>query len=169
MTQCTIRPFLAPAMLIVGLGVSACGAGSPTAPTPTALALGAGNYSLIIYGTSMCLSLSGSVPSSAAISVVLTNTAASDVWRVSVPGQTLTGEVALVKTSVQGWLRGSAIGEPVRFSTGSTPDAALAFEGMPRDRGYTGDVLVGSPVFEGLGASSGAVTTCASHGFTLKR
>ena len=157
-------------MLLVGLVSAGCGAVSPTAPTPQALTLAAGSYALSVFGTSTCLSSSGVVTSSATVAVTLSGTAAADVWRVSVPGNSLSGEVAVVNGAVQGWLRGSALGEPVRLSTGETPDAAVAFEGtLENNTRYTGAVLVGSPRFEGIGAASGAVTTCASNGFTLRR
>ena len=133
-------------------------------------ALGAGQYSLMIYGTATCLnSTSVAVPSSAAVRVTLTPTGAQDVWRVSVAGQSLTGEVALVNSQLQGWLRGSAAGEGVRLVTGETPDGALAMESTAGSRGkYQGPVLVGTPRYEGIGAASGAYSTCAANGFTLQ-
>ena len=170
MPQRTSRLILLPALLTVGLASAACGASSPTAPAPTLTSLGAGNYSLMIYGTATCLSGSGSgVASSAAIRVSLASTAAPDVWRVSVPGQSLTGEVALVNQQLQGWLRGSASSETVRLVTGSTPDGALAMESHQHRNGrYEGPVLLGTPRYEGIGAASGAYTTCAANGFTLQ-
>lgn len=171
MPKALTRLTLAPAMLILGLGAAACGAKSPTAPSQARTSLGAGNYTLVIFGTATCLSVasSGTVGSSAAIKVVLSSTAASDVWRVSVPGQTLTGEVALVNAQVQGWLRGSASSDTLRLSTGSTPDAALAMESTAQHNGkYEGPVLVGVPRYEGLGSASGAYTTCSSNAFTLQ-
>jgi hypothetical protein len=166
------RLFVLPAVLIVGLAAGACGASasSPTAPVATAT-IGAGDYSLIIFGTSMCLSGSGTAPavSSAAIRVVLSSTAAFDVWRVSVPGQSLTGEVALVNGQVQGWLRGSAASDAVRLSTGATPDAALAMESTKAGNGrYEGPVLVGNPRYEGIGAAGGSYTTCSTNAFLLQ-
>ncbi|HUF24098.1 MAG TPA: hypothetical protein VMN81_08230 [Vicinamibacterales bacterium] len=157
-------------MLIVGLGAGACGASSPTAPAAPAV-LGAGTYSLIMFGTSTCLSGSGAGAgvSSAAIKVVLSSTAAFDVWRVSVPGHTLTGDVALVKGQLQGWLRGSAASDAVRLATGATPDAALAMESTKAHNGtYEGPVLVGTPRYEGVGSASGAYTTCSTNAFTLQ-
>lgn len=143
---------------------------SPTAPAPLAVGLAAGSYALSVFGTSSCLSSSGAVTSSATVAITLSSTSAPDVWRVSVPGHSLLGELAVVNGAVQGWLRGSALGEPVRLSTGETPDAAVAFEGTLDNKArYTGAVLVGSPRFEGIGVASGAVTTCASNGFTLRR
>ncbi len=171
MPKALTRLTLAPAMLILGLGAAACGGKSPTAPSQARTSLGAGNYTLVIFGTATCLSgaSSGTVGSSAAIKVVLSSTAASDVWRVSVPGQTLTGEVALVNAQVQGWLRGSASSDTLRLSTGSTPDAALAMESTAQRNGkYEGPVLVGVPRYEGLGSASGAYTTCSSNAFTLQ-
>lgn len=167
------RPFVLPAVLIVGLGAGACGASSsPTAPAAAAPAvLGAGNYSLIMFGTSTCLSGSGTGAgvSSASIRVVLGSTAAFDVWRVSVPGQSLTGDVALVNGQLQGWLRGSAASETVRLATGATPDAAVAMESTRAHNGtYEGPVLVGTPRYEGIGSASGAYTTCATNAFTLQ-
>jgi len=163
------RLILVPAVLIVGLATGACGASSPTAPAPPA-SLGAGNYSLMIYGTATCLSgTSGAqIASSATVKVVLSSTSASDVWRVSVPGQSLTGEVALVNAQLQGWLRGSASSDTVRLSTGDA-NGALAMESTDASNGrYQGPVLVGTPRYEGLGAASGAFTTCASNAFTLR-
>lgn len=165
------RLILAPAVLTLAVAAAACGASSPTAPVLTPASLGAGNYSLIIFGTSTCLSASGGsgLASSANVQVVLSSTAASDVWRVSVPGQSLTGEVALVNGQLQGWLRGSASSETVRLTTGATADAAIAMESTGSSRGrYEGPVLVGSPRYEGLGAASGAYTTCSSNAFTLQ-
>jgi hypothetical protein len=165
------RLFVLPGVLIVGLGAAACGSSSsPTAPA-TSPALGAGNYSLVVFGTSACLSGSGtgSGTSSASIKVELSSTAAFDVWRVSVPGQSLAGEVALVKGQLQGWLRGSAASETVRLATGATPDAALAMESTRASHGtYEGPVLVGTPRYEGIGSASGAYTTCSTNAFTLQ-
>ena len=158
-------------MLIVGLTASACGAKSPTAPPSTPASLGAGNYTLAIFGTSTCLSAAGAgtVASSASVKVVLSSTAAFDVWRVSVPGQSLTGEVALVNAQLQGFLRGSAASDSVRLSTGATADAAIAMESTEANNGrYQGPVLVGTPRYEGLGSASGAYTTCSSNAFTLQ-
>jgi len=169
MPQRTSRLFVLPAMVIVGLGAVACGAKSPTAPA--AVSLGAGTYTLSIYGTSTCLSAAGtaSTGSSASLRVTLSSTQASDVWRVSIPGQSLTGEVALVNAQLQGWLRGSATSETVRLVTGATPDGALAMESTDVHNGrYQGPVLVGTPRYEGIGAASGAYTTCASNAFTLQ-
>lgn len=171
MPQRTPRFILALAVLTVALGAAACGASSPTAPALTPTSLGAGNYSLMIYGTATCLNGSGAGAgsSSAALRVVLSSTGAADVWRVSVPGQSLTGEVALVNAQVQGWLRGSASTESVRFVTGDTPDGALGVESREARNGrYEGPVLVGTPRYEGLGAASGAYTTCAANAFTLQ-
>jgi len=168
------RLVVLPAVLIVGLGVGACGASSsPTAPVAAAApaSLGAGSYSLIMFGTSTCLSGSGTGAgvSSASIKVLLSSTTASDVWRVSVSGQSLTGEVALVEGQVQGWLRGSATSDTVRLSTGATPDAALAMESTKARNGtYEGPVLVGTPRYEGTGSASGAYTTCSTNAFTLQ-
>ncbi|HEX6322208.1 MAG TPA: hypothetical protein VFZ36_00670 [Vicinamibacterales bacterium] len=160
-------------MLIVGLAAGACGASSsPTAPVAAAASLGAGNYSLIMFGTSTCLSGAGTGAgvSSASITVLLSPTAAPDVWSVSVPGQSLAGEVALVNGQVQGWLRGSATGDTVRLSTGATPDAAVAMESTKASHGtYEGPVLVGTPRYEGTGSASGAYTTCSTNAFTLQR
>ncbi len=159
-------------MLILALGSAACGsAASPTGPGPVPASLGAGNYSLIVFGTSTCLSGTGGVAStsSAAVQVTLSSTAASDVWRVSVPGQSLTGEVALVNGQLQGWLRGSASANTVRLVTGSTADAAIAVESREMHNGrYQGPVLVGTPRYEGVGAASGAYTTCSANAFTLQ-
>src|SRR5687768_15099861 len=115
MQQRPFRPVLALALLIVGLGAAACGSKSPTSPGPVSTALGPGNYSLVVFGTSTCLGASGSAStqSSATIRIVLSTTPKSDVWSVSVPGQSLTGEVALVNAQLQGWLRGSASSETV--------------------------------------------------------
>jgi hypothetical protein len=169
MAQRPYRLLVVPALLTFGLVTAACGAGSPTSPSSRPLVLGAGSYSLLVYGTSTCLNLSGSVPSAANVPVTLTSTSSADVWRVSVAGNTLTGEVALVNATVQGWLRGSALGEPARLATGPTPADAFAFEGALDNDRFSGAILVGTPRFEGIGAASGAVTTCASNGFTLKR
>jgi len=158
-------------MVIVGLGAIACGAKSPTAPAAAATSLSAGNYLLSIYGTATCLSAAGSsqTGSSASVKIVLSSTQASDVWRVSVPGQTLTGEVALVNAQLQGWLRGSASSETVRLVTGDTPDGALGMESTDQRNGrYQGPVLVGNPRYEGVGAASGSYTTCAANAFTLQ-
>lgn len=166
------RLILAPAVLTLSVAAAACGVSSPTAPTLTPTSLGAGNYSLIIFGTSTCLNGSGGgggLASSANVRVVLSSTAASDVWRVSVPGQSLTGEVALVKGQLQGWLRGSASSETVRLVTGDTADAAIAMESTGTHNGrYEGPVLAGSPRYEGLGTASGAYMTCSSNAFTLQ-
>ena len=165
------RPVLAATVLIVGLGAAACGAKSPTGPDPVPAVLGSGNYSLMIFGTSTCLGAAGSAStqSSATIRIVRSTTAASDVWRVSVPGQSLTGEVALVNAQLQGWLRGSASSETVRLVTGATADSALAVESTGVNKGrYEGPVLVGVPRYEGIGSASGAYTTCASNAFTLQ-
>lgn len=163
------RLILAPAMLILGLATGACGASSPTAPAALT-SLGDGHYALMIYGTATCLSGTSGVPgaSSASIKVVLSSTSAPDVWRVSVPGQSLAGEVALVNAQLQGWLRGSASSESVRLSTGDA-NGALAMESTDARNGrYQGPVLVGTPRYEGVGAASGAFTTCASNAFTLQ-
>lgn len=170
MPQRTSTLFLAPLMLTVGLGATACGAQSPTGPSPLAT-LGAGNYVLGIYGTATCLSSTGATPdvSSATVRVMLTSTAAPDVWRVSVPAQTLTGEIALVQGQLQGWLRGSATADAVRLVTGDTPSGALGMESTDASNGrYRGPVLVGTPRYEGVGAASGASTTCAANAFTLQ-
>lgn len=165
------RLILAPAVLFLALGAAACGASSPTAPVLTPTSLGAGNYTLIIFGTSTCVSGSGAsgLASSATVRVVLSSTAASDVWRVSVPEQSLTGEVALVNGQLQGWLRGSASSETVRLTTGDTANAAIAMESTGTHNGrYEGPVLTGSPRYEGLGTASGAYMTCSSNAFTLQ-
>ena len=170
MSERTLRLILAPAVLIVGLGAAACGATSPTAPDPVPASLGAGNYSLSIFGTSTCLGVAGSpnTQSSASLRIVLSSTAASDVWRVSMPGQSLTGEVALVNAQLQGWLRGSASNETVRLVTGATADGAIAMESNVFTKGrYEGPVLVGTPRYEGIGSASGAYTTCSTNAFTL--
>ena len=170
MLQRNTRLILLPALLTVGLGAAACGASSPTAPAPTLTSLGAGNYSLMIYGTATCLSGNGAgAGSSASLRVSLVATSAPDVWRVSVAGQTLTGEVALVNQQLHGWLRGTASTETVRLVTGDTPDGALAMESRDARNGrYEGPVLVGTPRYEGIGSASGAYTTCAANGFTLQ-
>lgn len=170
MPKCNTRLIPTAAMLLVGLVSAGCGAVSPTAPEPQAMTLGAGSYALSVFGKSACLSSSGAVSTSATVAITLSNTSAFDVWKVSVPGNSLSGEIAIVNGTVQGWLRGSALGEPVRLSTGATPDEAVGFEGtLENNSRYTGAVLVGSPRFEGIGAASGAVTTCESNGFTLRR
>ncbi|MDQ3070538.1 MAG: hypothetical protein M3R55_12525 [Acidobacteriota bacterium] len=130
---------------------------------------------LMIYGTATCLSGSGGsagavATSSATLAVELDATAAPDVWRVSMPGQSLTGEIALVNGQVQGWLRGSASADGVRLSTTGAVSDALGFEsGARENNAYAGPVLVGTPRYEGVGAASGSYTTCAANGFTLKR
>ena len=165
----TTRLIFAPALVTLGLAAAACGATSPTAPPPVT-SLGAGNYSLMIYGTSTCLSANGGTStSSASVKVTLTVTSQVDVWRVSVAGQSLTGEVALVNGQLQGWLRGSASTESIRLTTGETAEGALAMESHDQRNGrYEGPVLVGTPRYEGVGAASGSYTTCAANAFTLQ-
>src|SRR5688500_6316997 len=118
MPKCTTRPVPAAALLLVGLVSAGCGAVSPPAPAPLPRRLAAGSDALSVFAPSTCLSSSGAVTSSAPVAVTLSSTSAADVWRVSVPGHSLAGEVAVVNGAVQGWLRGSAMGEPVRLSTG---------------------------------------------------
>ena len=170
MPQSKTRLILLPALLTVGVAAAACGAKSPTAPAPALTSLGSGNYSLMIYGTATCLSGNGgTTASSAALKVSLSATNAPDVWRVSVPGQSLTGEVALVNQQLQAWLRGSAATETVRLVTGETAEGALAMESTAVHNGrYDGPVLIGTPRYEGVGSASGAYKTCAANGFTLQ-
>ena len=177
MPQTTTRLILAPAMLIAGLGAAACGAVSPTAPAPAPMAaeLGAGNFTLMIYGTATCLSGTGgssgtgSVPSSISIDVILDAGETSGTWRISIPEHTLSGEVGLANGAVEGYVRGNAIATSVRFSTGDMPDSTVAFTGPASTDGYQGALLGGTPRYEGIGTASGSFTTCMSNGFTLKR
>lgn len=166
----TPRLILAPALLIAGLGAAACGASSPTAPAVlTPAELGPGQYLLTMYGTATCLgSGSGSVASSVAVPVTLAAGNNPALWRLTAPGQPLTGEVGSGHGEVQGYVRGSAVVGAVRFAAGDTADSTVAFVGTPsRDR-YEGVLLAGTPRYEGVGAASGASTTCMSNGFTLK-
>lgn len=169
MPQGTSRLILAPALLIAGLGTAACGASTPTAPSPAALELGSGQYTLMMYGTATCLSSgSGSVQSSIAVSVTIAPGANPGMWRLTAPGQPLTGEIGSGHGEVQGYVRGTAVVGTVRFAAGETPESTVAFVGTPsRDR-YAGVLLAGSPRYEGVGAASGASTTCLSNGFTLR-
>jgi hypothetical protein len=156
-------------MLIVGLGASACGAAAPTAPSPMPLSLGAGHYTLLIFGTAACTSIDGgNGPSAVSVGVTL-EPGDEGKWRLSSEGQTLSGEVELVDSAVEGYVRGSASTASVRITTGDMPDSTVAFEGAASVDHYEGTVLVGTPRFEGTGAASGSVTTCASNGFSLKR
>lgn len=166
MPQGTSRLILAPALLIAGLGSAACGASSPTAPMLTAAELGAGRYTLMVYGTATCLG-DGKVPSSVAVPVTLSTGERPGTWRLSVDGQPLTGEVEVEKGAVQGFVRGTAVMSSVRFSTGEFPESTVAFQGMPSKGRYEGVVLAGTPRYEGVGAASGAATTCMSNGFAL--
>lgn len=168
MPQATSRLILAPALLIAGLGSAACGASSPTAPSPAAAELGPGRYTLMVYGTATCLG-DGSVPSSASVPVTLDAGERPGTWRLSAEGQPLSGEVGIENGAVQGFVRGAAMLTSVRFSTGELPDSTVAFQGARSQGSYEGVVLAGTPRFEGVGASSGAATTCMSNGFTLKR
>lgn len=135
--------------------------------------LGPGRYTLMVYGTSTCLSASGagaaSVPSSVAFPVTLESGAEAGTWRLVAPGQPLSGEVSLENGSVQGYVRGTAMLSGVRFSTGELPDSTVAFQGGRAKEGYEGVVLAGTPRFEGVGAASGSATTCMTNGFTLER
>lgn len=172
MPQRTTRLILAPAMLIAGLGAAACGAvSSPTAPVPAG-ELGPGRYTLMIYGTATCLSATaeggGSIPSAVSIGVTLGAGENAGMWSLSIPEHTLVGEVGIVNGIAEGYVRGSAIAAAVRFSTGDMPDETVAFSGPAAGSGYEGTVLAGTPRYEGLGASSGAFTTCMTNGFTLK-
>lgn len=169
----TPRLILAPALLIAALGSAACGAASPTAPAQMPAELGPGRYTLMVYGTATCLAGSGagagSVPSSAAVPVVLEAGSEAGIWRLVAPGQPLTGEVGLESGALQGFVRGTAMLSSVRFSTGELPDSTVAFQGGRAHGGYEGVVLAGTPRFEGVGAASGSATTCMSNGFTLER
>lgn len=163
----TTRLILAPAVLIAGLGSAACGASSPTAPALSAAELGPGRYTLMVYGTATCLG-SGDVPSSAAMPVTLSAGERPGTWRLSAVGQPLSGEVGIENGTVQGFVRGTAMMSSVRFSTGALPDSTVAFQGTPSGGRYEGVVLAGTPRYEGVGAASGAATTCVSNGFALK-
>nr|MBA3949773.1 hypothetical protein [Acidobacteriota bacterium] len=121
-----------------------------------------------VYGTATCLG-NGSVPSSVALPVTLDAGERPGMWRLSAPGQPLTGEVGIENGSVQGFVRGTAMLTSVRFSTGELPDSTVAFRGAQSQGSYEGIVLAGTPRFEGVGAASGAAITCMSNGFTLKR
>jgi len=173
MAQRSHRPILAVAMLILGAALAACGAMSPTAPSKAPISLGSGSYVLMVYGTSTCLAdggtTAGTAASAASVPIVLEPGETPGLWRVSAPGQSLTGEVGVVDDAVEGYVRGSADAETVRFATGETPDATVAFQGAPAQDHYKGLILAGTPRFEGLGADSGTIITCASNGFTLKR
>lgn len=165
----TSRLILAPALLIAGLGSAACGASSPTAPALAAAELGPGQYILTMYGTATCLgSGSGSVPSSVAVPVTLAPGTNPAMWRLAAPGQPLTGEVGSGHGEVQGYVRGTAVVGTVRFAAGETADATVAFVGTPARGRYEGVLLAGTPRYEGVGAASGAATTCMSNGFTLR-
>lgn len=166
----TSRLILAPALLIAGLASAACGASSPTAPAPVSAELAPGRYTLMMYGTATCLgSGPGSVPSSVSLTVTLGPSRYPGMWSLTVPGQPLTGEVGSGHGEVQGYVRGTAVVGSVRFAAGETADATVAFVGTPaRDR-YEGVLLAGTPRYEGVGAASGAATTCMSNGFTLRR
>ena len=137
--------------------------------------LGAGHYTLMIFGTATCLSGTagsggpGSVPSSISINVMLDAGETPGMWRISIPAHTLSGEVGLANGAVEGYVRGNAIATTVRFSTGEMPDSTVAFTGPASNGGYEGAVLAGTPRYEGIGTASGSFTTCMSNGFALKR
>ena len=134
--------------------------------------LGAGRFTLMIYGTATCLSgtAGGStVPSSVAIGVTLDASTTPGLWSISIPEHTLVGEVGLANGAVEGYVRGNAIATTVRFSTGEMPDSTVAFTGPASNGGYEGAVLAGTPRYEGIGTASGSFTTCMSNGFALKR
>lgn len=168
----TTRPLLTPAVLIFGLLTAACGAASPTAPAAGPVELGAGSFQLTLYGTATCTTANGAnggVPAAASIAVELMPGATPGTWQVSAPGQSLIGEVGLAGDTVEGYVRGSALTQAVRVTTGTLPDETVAFSGGRNGGQYTGSVLAGTPRFEGLGPASGSVTTCAANGFTLSR
>jgi hypothetical protein len=126
----------------------------------------------MIYGTATCLSATGgeggSVPAAVSIGVTLDAGETPGMWRLSIPEHTLSGEVGLADGIAEGYVRGSALAAAVRFSTGELPDSTVAFSGPPAGSGYEGSVLAGTPRYEGVGASSGAFTTCMSNGFALR-
>ena len=170
MPQALFRPTLVPAVLTVALAAAACGASSPTAPQPVAAELQAGHYTLMLYGTATCVTANGdgNVPSAASVAVVLEAGERPGSWRLSAPGQSLAGEVGIAAGAVEGYVRGSALSTSVRLTTGVLPDETVAFTGTAGPGRYAGAVLAGTPRFEGIGASSGVVTTCVSNGFTLQ-
>lgn len=166
----TTRPLLAPALLIFGLLTAACGSASPTAPSAVPVELHSGSYQLTLYGTATCTTANGEnggVPAAASIAVELMPGATPGTWQISAPGQSLIGEVGLSGSTVEGYVRGSALTQAVRVSTGTLPDETVAFTGGIGGREYSGSVLAGTPRFEGVGSASGSVTTCTSNGFTL--
>ncbi len=169
MPQGTARLILAPVMLTVALAGAACGSASPTAPEPVAAEVGGGQFTLALYGTSTCITngANGDVLPAASIPVVLEPGETAGSWRLIAPGQTMIGEIAFTDAGVEGYVRGSAVASAVRVSTGQLPDETVAFTGAEETGRYSGEVLVGTPRFEGLGAASGEVTTCESNGFTL--
>ena len=170
MPQALSRLIFAPAMLTMALAAAACGASSPTAPGPLAAELHAGQYTLMLYGTATCVTANGEgrVPSAASVSVVLDAGDRPGSWRLSAPGHSLVGEVGIAHGAVEGYVRGSALSSSVRLTTGQLPDETVAFTGTAEPGRYSGAVLAGTPRFEGIGASSGVVTTCVSNGFTLR-
>lgn len=164
----TTRLILAPAMLTVVLAGAACGSASPTAPEPAAAEVGS-QFTLALFGTSTCITngANGDVLPAASVPVVLEPGETAGSWRLIAPGQTLVGEIAFTDDGVEGYVRGSAVAASVRVSTGQLPDETVAFTGAEETGRYSGEVLVGTPRFEGLGAASGEVTTCESNGFML--
>ena len=171
MPQAPSRLIFGPALLTAALSAAACGASSPTAPAPVMAELHAGQYTLMLYGTATCVTASGEgsgPPSAASVAVVLDAGDRPGAWRLSAPGQSLIGEVGIAGGAVEGYVRGSALSSSVRLTTGLLPDETVAFTGTAEAGRYAGAVLAGTPRFEGVGASSGVVTTCVSNGFTLK-